>query len=273
MALRHQGKEQKKETGINRFFEIHKPVFWPAVILIVSMIVTTLVLGEQAETMFSTVQTVMSDAGGWFFILAVNVFLIFSLFVAFSKVGSIRIGGDDARPEFSNLAWFAMLFSAGMGIGIMFWSVAEPIYHFTDPPMAGSESIPAARQAMGLTFLHWGFHAWGIYAVVALSLAFFAFNRGLPLSPACCPLIVRSSRCVRDRGRCLSRDPGVQTCRVRTPAPHEESASSRVARVAGRSCPARSCNRLSCAYASRVFRIPRPGGTALCSGAMDADHE
>jgi len=182
MALRHQGKEQKKETGINRFFEIHKPVFWPAVILIVSMIVTTLVLGEQAETMFSTVQTVMSDAGGWFFILAVNVFLIFSLFVAFSKVGSIRIGGDDARPEFSNLAWFAMLFSAGMGIGIMFWSVAEPIYHFTDPPMAGSESIPAARQAMGLTFLHWGFHAWGIYAVVALSLAFFAFNRGLPLS-------------------------------------------------------------------------------------------
>ncbi len=182
MALRHEENSKKEKTGINRYFDIHKPVFWPATLLIVALIAVTLILGERAESMFATVQTVMSDAGGWFFILAVNLFLVFSLFIAFSKVGSIRIGGDDARPEFSKLAWFAMLFSAGMGIGIMFWSVAEPVYHFIDPPMAENESVSAARHSMGLTFLHWGFHAWGIYAVVALSLAFFAFNRGLPLS-------------------------------------------------------------------------------------------
>ena len=182
MALRNTDQEQKPRKGINRYFDIHKPVFWPASILIVIMIVTTLALGEQADAMFSAAQSAISNFGGWFFVLSVNIFLVFSLFIAFSKVGTIRIGGDDAKPEFSNLAWFAMLFSAGMGIGIMFWSVAEPIFHFNGPPMGEGGTVETAREAMGLTFLHWGFHAWGIYAVVGLALAFFAFNRKLPLS-------------------------------------------------------------------------------------------
>lgn len=183
MSLRSEDTEEKSEQeGIKKYFEVHKPVFWPSVVLILTMIVTTLAMGEQAQTVFEGVQSYISNNMGWLFILSVNAFLIFSLAIAFSRFGSIRIGGADAKPEFSTMAWFAMLFSAGMGIGIMFWSVAEPIYHFLSPPMAEGETVEAARQAMSLTYLHWGFHAWGIYAIVALSLAFFAFNRGLPLS-------------------------------------------------------------------------------------------
>ena len=183
MSLRSEDPEGNSEQkGIKKYFDVHKPVFWPSVFLILTMIVATLVMGKQAQTMFEGIQSYISNNVGWLFILSVNTFLIFSLALAFSRFGSIRIGGADAKPEFSTIAWFAMLFSAGMGIGIMFWSVAEPVYHFLSPPMAEGETVEAARQAMSLTYLHWGFHAWGIYAIVALSLAFFAFNRGLPLS-------------------------------------------------------------------------------------------
>lgn len=183
MSLRSEDPEGNSEQkGIKKYFDVHKPVFWPSVFLILTMIVATLVMGKQAQTMFEGIQSYISNNVGWLFILSVNTFLIFSLALAFSRFGSIRIGGTDAKPEFSTIAWFAMLFSAGMGIGIMFWSVAEPVYHFLSPPMAEGETVEAARQAMSLTYLHWGFHAWGIYAIVALSLAFFAFNRGLPLS-------------------------------------------------------------------------------------------
>ena len=184
MALRNQGDDEQQEerTGIKKYFDVHGPVFWPATILIVTLISVTLALGDSANTIFNTAQTAISNNGGWFLILCVNVFLIFSIYLAFSKFGDIRLGGKEAKPEFTLVAWFAMLFSAGMGIGIMFWSVAEPIYHFVSPPMTEGGTMQAARDAMSITYLHWGLHAWAIYAVVALSLAFFAFNRGLPLS-------------------------------------------------------------------------------------------
>lgn len=182
MAIRGEGKEPGKRTGINKYFDIHKPVFWPSVILITAMIVTTLLLGDRAEELFGTIQSTITDTGGWFFVIAVNVFVVFSLFIAFSRFGNIRLGGEGTEPDFSTLAWFAMLFSAGMGIGIMFWSVAEPIFHYLSPPMADAETAAAAQEAMNITYLHWGFHAWAIYAVVGLSLGFFAFNRDLPLS-------------------------------------------------------------------------------------------
>lgn len=140
----------------------------------------------QAETFFTQVQGAIASGTGWFLILSVNLFLGVVVFFAISKFGKIRLGGPNARPEFSTFAWFAMLMSAGMGIGLMFWSVAEPIYHFEAPPGIFQATISgtpaAAREAMGLTFFHWGFHAWGIYALVGLALAFFAFNRGLPLT-------------------------------------------------------------------------------------------
>lgn len=182
MALRNQEEENGERTGIKKYFDVHGPVFWPASALIVTLITITLLLGDQANALFDAAQNAISSNGGWFLIFSVNVFLIFTIYLAFSKFGDIRLGGKDAKPEFSTLAWFAMLFSAGMGIGIMFWSVAEPIYHFVSPPMGEGGTVEAARQAMSITFLHWGMHAWGIYAVVALSLAFFAFNKGLPLS-------------------------------------------------------------------------------------------
>lgn len=184
MGLRSGGEnnKKKKRTGIKKYFDVHGPVFWPSVVLIMAMVIGTLSLGEQAEAIFDSVQSFISNNTGWLFVSAVNVFLVFSVIIAFSRFGKIRLGGSDAKPEFSTAAWFAMLFSAGMGIGIMFWSVAEPIYHFLSPPMASEETVEAAQQAMSLTYLHWGFHAWAIYAIVALSLAFFAFNRGLPLS-------------------------------------------------------------------------------------------
>jgi len=182
MAIRGDDKPKSKRTGINKYFDIHKPVFWPAIALITIMIVSTLLLGDQAEELFNNIQSGVTDNGGWFFVIAVNIFIVFSLFIAFSRFGNIKLGGDDAETDFSTMAWFAMLFSAGMGIGIMFWSVAEPIFHYLSPPMADGETAEAAQQAMNLTYLHWGFHAWGIYAVVGLALGFFAFNRGLPLS-------------------------------------------------------------------------------------------
>ncbi|GAA5030491.1 hypothetical protein GCM10011506_19770 [Marivirga lumbricoides] len=167
----------------NKLFDIHAPVFWPAVIIIVLFIATTLIVGKPMEEVFSKMQNGISDNAGWFFVLMVNLFLFFTLFLAFSRYGKIRLGGKNAEPEFSTMAWFAMLFSAGMGIGILFWSVAEPITHFQSPPISGeAETREAAMEAMNFTYLHWGLHAWGIYALVGMALAFFSYNRKLPLT-------------------------------------------------------------------------------------------
>ena len=180
----------KKETtakknqipSSNKYFQVDPWVFWPSALLIVLFISITLFVGEPMERVFASIQDSISEYGGWFFILSVNFFLIFSLSIAFSKFGNIRIGGRLAKPEFRKASWFAMLFSAGMGIGILFWSVGEPVLHYINPPLGASGTIEAARQSMRLTFLHWGFHAWGIYALVGMSLAFFTFNKKLPLT-------------------------------------------------------------------------------------------
>ena len=167
----------------NKLFDIHGPVFWPAAIIIVLFIAVTLIVGEPMEKVFADIQDGISDNAGWFFVLLVNVFLFFTLYLAFSRFGKIRLGGKNAEPEFGTMAWFAMLFSAGMGIGILFWSVAEPIYHFQAPPISGvGETRDAAIEAMSFTYLHWGLHAWGIYALVGMALAFFSYNRKLPLT-------------------------------------------------------------------------------------------
>src|SRR6056297_1687557 len=165
-----------------RYFDVDGPVFWPAAVLIVLFIAVTLIIGKPMEKVFSSVQDNISDYGGWFFVLSVNFFLFFVFFIAFSKLGKIRLGGDRAKPEFSLGAWFSMLFSAGMGIGILFWSVGEPMNHFMNPPQGEAGTVEAARLSMETTFLHWGLHAWGIYALVGMALAFFTFNKKLPLT-------------------------------------------------------------------------------------------
>lgn len=173
---------EKKEKKLKKYFDVDGPVFWPAAILIVLFIAVTLIVGEPMANVFNAIQSGISESGGWFFILSVNAFLVFVLYIAFSKYGKIRLGGVKAKPEFSKGAWFAMLFSAGMGIGILFWSVGEPINHFFNSPTVEPGTVEAAGVAMEYTFLHWGLHAWGIYALVGMSLAFFTFNRGLPLT-------------------------------------------------------------------------------------------
>ncbi len=161
---------------------VNGPVFWSSIAFLVTSISLVLVFRENAEEIFSKVQVTVTANMGWLFILSVNVFVAFCLYLAFSRFGGIRLGGHDAKPEFSTSAWFAMLFSAGMGIGLLFWSISEPVTHFQIPPLGEAGTPAAARQAMNFTFLHWGMHAWAIYALVALALAFFTFNRQLPLT-------------------------------------------------------------------------------------------
>lgn len=158
-------------------------VFMSSLLVILTLVVTTLVVGKPMEAMFKSIQTAVSNNVGWFFILLVNGLLIFTVYLAMSKFGKIRIGGQDAKSEFSKSGWFAMLFSAGMGIGLLFWGVSEPISHFNSNPIVdNADKIMAAKSAMGITFLHWGVHAWTVYAIVGLALAFFTFNRKLPLT-------------------------------------------------------------------------------------------
>ena len=151
------------------------PVFVTSLLIVLGLVITTLIVGKPMEQWFSNTQTFIADRIGWFFILMVNGLLIFALFLGFSKFGSIRLGGEDAKPEFSKMGWFSMLFSAGMGIGLLFWSVAEPIFHFSSNPFLDDpeNKIMAARQAMGVTFLHWGVHAWALYAIVGSSFSLF----------------------------------------------------------------------------------------------------
>jgi len=131
---------------------------------------------------FGQMQNGMSKYAGWFFIFTVNIVLVVSLIVLISRFGSIKLGGPDAKPEFTTMGWFSMLFSAGMGIGLLFYGVAEPMFHYTANPLTQPGTQEAARKAMDITFLHWGLHPWGVYTLVGLSLAFFSFNKNLPLS-------------------------------------------------------------------------------------------
>src|SRR5690554_5526382 len=110
----------------NKYVDIHNPVFFPAIILLVVFMTVTIVVGEPMVVLFVTVKSFVTDKVGWLFILAVNAFIIFFIFLGFSKYGSVRLGGKDATPDFSTGAWFSMLFSAGMGIGLLFYGVAEP---------------------------------------------------------------------------------------------------------------------------------------------------
>jgi len=162
--------------------QVHPAVFGWSVVLIVLFIAFTLVNLQAAEQGFEALKTGIASRFGWLFILCVQGFLIFAVYLALSRFGHIRLGGVDAEPEYGTGAWFAMLFSAGMGIGLMFWGVAEPVHHFKEPPTQEGMTTAAAVRAMDLSFLHWGLHTWAIYALVGLSLAYFAFNRGLPLT-------------------------------------------------------------------------------------------
>jgi BCCT family betaine/carnitine transporter len=166
--------------------DIHNPVFLISAFLVLIFVVGSVMFPESAKEAFDGSKGWSINNFDWFFLVGGNIFVLFCIALIFLPVGSIRLGGVDARPEFSTLSWFAMLFAAGMGIGLMFWSVAEPTAYFTGwygtPLGVEKHTEAAAEMAMGATMFHWGLHPWAIYAVVALSLAFFHYNKGLPLT-------------------------------------------------------------------------------------------
>ncbi|WPZ22739.1 BCCT family transporter [Sulfitobacter faviae] len=180
-------------------FDIHNPVFMVSGLTAVAFVLLTMLFPDQAGVVFLAVRDFATTKLDWLFMIIVNIFVLFCIALIFMPISKVRLGGQEAVPEYSYLAWFAMLFAAGMGIGLLFFGVLEPVYHMnvSGPlgvplPIAedGSiipENVEAAR-AMGLaaTFYHWGLHGWAVYAIMALALALFTYNKGLPFSIRSC---------------------------------------------------------------------------------------
>lgn len=158
------------------------PVFIPAIAVILLIIIGTLSNPELAGVFFADLQASITQNFSWFYMLSVAIFLVFIVSIALSPWGKIKLGQDHSEPEYSFTAWFAMLFSAGYGIALLFFGVAEPVLHYATPPDGPAETVGAAQEAMQIAFFHWGFHIWAIYGLVGLTLAYFSFRHNLPLS-------------------------------------------------------------------------------------------
>ena len=181
-------------------FDIHNPVFLVSGLSVVAFVFYTLALPDQAGAVFSWLFSATTKGFDWFFLGSANIFVLFCLFLIVTPWGSVRLGGAEATPDYSYAGWFAMLFAAGMGIGLMFYGVSEPLSHFSSSyggtnlgengvrsdwaPLgaARGNEAEAIRLGMAATIFHWGLHPWAIYAIVALSLALFSYNKGLPLT-------------------------------------------------------------------------------------------
>ena len=157
-------------------------VFWGASAVTAALLSSTLLAPGTSDVIFNRAQDWVIDTFGWLYVASVAFFVVVILTLGFGPAGRLRLGPDDSEPDFPYLSWLAMLFAAGMGIGLMYFGVAEPIQHYTAPPEAEPGTILAAREAMAITFHHYGVHAWAIYALVGLSLAFFTYRKGLPLT-------------------------------------------------------------------------------------------
>ena len=162
--------------------QLNKKVFFSASFIIIALLLYTVALPKEAQTLFTLVQASIVDNGSWFYVFTVAFIFFFVIFLGFSRYGDIRLGPDHSLPDYSIMTWLSMLFAAGMGIGLMFFGVAEPLLHYLSPPTAETGSVAAVQEAMKMTFFHWGLHAWAIYAIVALVLAYFSYRHNLPLT-------------------------------------------------------------------------------------------
>ncbi|MFT4712970.1 MAG: choline/glycine/proline betaine transport protein, partial [Candidatus Azotimanducaceae bacterium] len=158
------------------------PVFYGATSILAALVLTAAVWPNAVGEMFQGLQNSIVTNGSWYYVLVVAVILVSVLIFSVTRYGDIKLGPDHIEPDYSYMSWFAMMFSAGMGIGLMFFGVSEPVMHFLTPPTGEPGTVAAARQAMKLTFFHWGIHAWAMYAVVALILAYFGYRHDLPLT-------------------------------------------------------------------------------------------
>lgn len=171
---------RKKILGLE--IEAHPVVFPASALIIISFVLLAAMLPGRSLMMFNGLQAWIAGNFSWLYIVSMTFFLFLAVYLGFSRYGSIRLGPDDSRPEFSTPSWFAMLFSAGMGIGMLFYGVVEPMTHYLSPAVGEAQTLAAARQAMSTTLFHWCFHPWALYVLVGLSLAYFGFRRKLPLS-------------------------------------------------------------------------------------------
>jgi len=160
------------------------PVFLASALLVAVFVTWGALAPDHLGGIAEATMTAIGTYFGWWYVTAVTGFLVFVLVLLFSPYGSIRIGKDDSRPDWGTWAWFSMLFTAGMGIGLVFYGVAEPIFHLTNPPVQEATTADAAMAALKLTFFHWGVHPWAIYIIVGLSMGYFCFRHDLPLRPA-----------------------------------------------------------------------------------------
>ena len=161
---------------------IHPVVFPVSAVLILAVAIFAMALPERAETAFSETRLFLEGTFGWFYILVMAALLVVAVFLVVSPYARIKLGPDDSEPDYSTPAWFAMLFSAGMGIGLVFWGVAEPVFIFDAPPFAEGGTDAAAQESMNFVFHHWGFSPWAVYAIIGLGLAFFGFRKGMPMA-------------------------------------------------------------------------------------------
>ncbi|GAB3616496.1 BCCT family transporter [Okibacterium endophyticum] len=162
---------------------VHRWVFWPAAVVIVVFVAYAMLMPDVAKEMFQEIQNGIVGAFNWYYVLIAAFFVVFSLWLGFSRYGNIKLGKDDDEPDFSVGSWFALLFAAGMGIGLVFYGVSEPLSHFANPRpgVTGTEN-ELAQRALSQTFLHWGVHAWSIYVVIGLALAYAIHRRKRPIS-------------------------------------------------------------------------------------------
>lgn len=158
-------------------------MFFSSVIFILITTVAASIWPKAINSFFKVVQSWLIVNTNWVYVLSVGTILFFALYLMMSRLGDIKLGPDHSEPDYKNISWFAMLFSAGMGIGLLFFGVAEPIMHFSSPPVGEALSIESAKEAMKITFFHWGLHAWAVYAIFAIILAYFSYRKNLPLLP------------------------------------------------------------------------------------------
>ena len=175
--------EQSKRINLNS--GSHPIMALGSALIVVAFVLFTVISPDYAGSVFNRARDFISSQLDWYYIAIMNFYLIFAVLLSFSKYGKIRLGADSDKPEFSYFAWFSMLFGAGIGIGILFWSIAEPITHFQNNPFIDASqnlSAEAAQIAMRISIFHWGLHGWALYAVLGMTFAYFSYRKGLPLS-------------------------------------------------------------------------------------------